>query len=382
MGARPLRKVVNAALLPFVLLAAFDARGAQDNAVGGTVRSLADDKPLAGVTVALAQNDQVKDTTSDRDGVYVLRVPRSIATLHLVFKHPAYMRKTLRNIKNTEPQHKVKIVKLTPYDSASLNRLGEEAVQQLIAEARAEIGQTTAGWDAALWETGTTTLRLLVNAAGALDEQARQESETGNYAAAEALLRRALRVKSEILNRGDPAVEETVQAYAELLDKLGRKDEASELRRRSSGHAFFVPRGNRQSAAFNARIYPEDFASGERFGAWDSMPDDKRLSLDSDIVTVPVFLRGLDVEDFWLAPNARGGVTVEVMPITSEFSVRVVDEAGKVVAAGEQGEASWRAQAGAVYRVYVINRGSLTLARPVRISRERESAPATKTSPP
>ena len=377
MVARSIRKVVAGGLLLFVLLAARDVYGVQDNAVGGTVWSQVDNKPLAGVTVVLMQNETVKDTTSDKDGVYVLRVPRSISTLHLTFKHPAYMPKTLRNLKNTEPQHKVKTVKLTPYDAASIRRLDEDVIQQLIADARDEISQTASGWDAALWETGTTTLRLLVNAAGAFDEQARQEDAAGNYAAAESLLKKALYIKANILSRGDPALSETVLGYAELLDKLGRKDEARSLRAQTNSEFSAWRDSSEYKLMTRAGHYPQDYAQGA-FIPWTSLSDDKRVSLRDARVSVPMFLRRLDVEDFWLTAASSGVLKIEVSPDTSDFVIRAVDKTGKIVAMGEGGTASWRAEAGGVYHVYVINKTSLTSFRPVRISPPPAAAPASR----
>lgn len=372
MVARPFRKVVAGGFLLFVLLAGRAACGAQDNAVGGAVWSQLDEKPLAGVIVVLIQNEKIKDTTGEKDGVYLLRVPRSMSTFDLSFRHPAYMPKTLRNLKNTEREHKVKPVKLASYQGASIRRLSVGEIEQLIADAREELSQATSGSDAALWEAGTTTLRLLVNAAGGFDEQARQEADAGNHDAAEALLKRALHIKSRILHAGDPALAGTALAYAELLDKLGRKAEAGVLRQRAVSTVLS------RAGVAEKMVMASDRYKGsmvrEGFNVNTPMPEDKRIRLGVSTVAVPVFLRGLDVENFWLTATSSGRVMAEVAGGTSDFDIRVVDQTGKVIAIGTDGAASWRTGAGDAYHVYLINRTSLSLFRPVRLLLEGPSA--------
>lgn len=376
MGTRPFRKVVAGGFLLAALLAGRADGRAQENAVGGAVWSQLDERPLPGVTVSLVQDEKISDTTREQDGFYLLRVPRSLTTFSLSFTHPAYMPKTLRNLKNTETEHKVKPVKLASYQSSSVRRLGDDEINQLIADAEDEVGQAASGSDAALWEAGTTTLRLLVNAAGGFDEQARQEAEAGNQAAAEALLKKSLHIKSRILRAGDPALAGTALAYAELLDRLGRKAEADAMRQRGA----FAPPAWR-ALKENADV-KESGAEYYEFRRWQNaqatstpMTGDKRLVLGGRPATATVFLRGLDVEDFWLTPTSRGQVRVDALTDTADFGVRVVDEAGKIVAASELGAASWTAAPGAAYRVYLINKTSVSAFVPVVVT-PAASAPA------
>lgn len=357
MGARPLRKIV-VGLLPLMLLGAQAAYGIQDNAVGGSVWSRADEKPLAGVTVVLAQNEEIKDTTREQDGVYVLRVPRSMKSLHLVFKHPTHMPVTRPNLQNEESQQKVKIVKMASSDSSAIRQFDDAVIQQLISDAKSDISRTASGGDVPLWEAGTSTLTSLLDAADKFDKTAQQETAAGNYAVSESLLKKALYIKERILSEDDPAVLETIFLYGALLDKLDRKEEARKL-------------GGRLRIPLGAPASTTDREDGVQF--FKVLPratvDRKELRLGNNPVETHLYLRRLGIGRLQVNSVSDGEVVNVTVDTNGGFlDLRVLDETGKIVTTGNQGSVSWPIKAGGMYRVYMINKTSRDLILPVRIS--------------
>lgn len=252
-----------AVALALAALCSTPASARQKNTVVGTVHTI-EGAPLGDVTVILAQESTVKDTTKRADGVYALGVPSGLKKFDLIFEHPNYLKAFDRRIENRDPPIKRNVVVLTPKSPKAIAALSEQDLDRLIgmsyeaireraahhkgffeSYSRAESSRKSGAEGLPpLARAGLENLTHLLEVARLFAQEGRgfvrspQKLLTANVLTqkaeeADLLLRQALAIQERLLPPHDPELADTLHAYAELLWDTGQKAEAEKYYRRA-----------------------------------------------------------------------------------------------------------------------------------------------------
>src|SRR5437773_6817011 len=144
----------------------------QENAIGGSVRAKKGDYPIGDVTVTLAQNTAIHDNTREKDGVYVLLVPKSNKNIDLVYEHKNFLRATDQGIINEQAQNKRPIVFMRANDPQSVGALSDEELDDVVTRSKLMLILGAANNLPVLAKAGDDNLRDLQTAALTFREEA------------------------------------------------------------------------------------------------------------------------------------------------------------------------------------------------------------------
>ena len=194
---------------------------AQENAIGGQVRLRGSDKPLGQVRIKVAQKADVHDTTDDKDGVYVLSIPKTLKKFDLIYEHDNCFRVADEGILNEQAQNKRPVRELRPKSIAAVRTLTPKELNEIAEQSFEMIFHAAENNTPALFEAGQSNLLVLSAAAETIGNEAQAEAEKGQLAKAEEGYKTSL----AILEKVRPAsyqLAEILDEYASLLRKTGR----------------------------------------------------------------------------------------------------------------------------------------------------------------
>jgi tetratricopeptide (TPR) repeat protein len=242
---------------------------AQENAVGGQVRLRGSEKPLGHVRIKVAQKPDVHDTTNDKDGVYVLLIPKSLKKFDLIYEHDNCFKVADEGILNEQAQNKRPVRELRSNSTASVRTLKSEEINEIVQQSLGMVLDGLRNEAPALLEAGQANLRALSAAAEMIGEQARAESNKGDVVKAEA----SYKISLGILEKASPLSDEfagMLDQYASLLRKTGRSTLADQQAARAvqvrlQAKSFERTRPSDAMASFAFKSY----SRGSLFEEWE-----------------------------------------------------------------------------------------------------------------
>jgi len=216
-----------------VIVLVSTAAVAQENAVGGQVRLRGSDKPLGQVEIKVAQMPEVRYTTDDKDGVYVLLIPKSLKSFDLIYEHDSCFRMADEGIRNEQAQNKRPVRKLRPFSPSAVRSLTPAELNEIIDRSREMKMNALANNTPALLEAGQANLYALSAAAQTIGNEAQSEVEKGQLGKAE----ESYKLSIAIFNKVRPATYQLAvmhDRYAALLRKTGRAELADQQAARAN----------------------------------------------------------------------------------------------------------------------------------------------------
>jgi hypothetical protein len=116
-----------------VLVFGFTGSAAADeNAVGGIVRSKRDKRPLGYVSITLVQDQSISDKTGAEDGIYIVLVPKARESFDLLYQKDGFLSRK-RRVDNQQRQNKIPIVELIPVEE--IPSLSTDELELFVEEA-------------------------------------------------------------------------------------------------------------------------------------------------------------------------------------------------------------------------------------------------------
>lgn len=377
MGIRNLWRIAAAFIV--ALIGAGFTYG-QENAIGGSVRTRKD-VPLAGVKVHVAQKPSVYDQSREKDGVYLLSVPKSLTKIDLIYECQGYLKVT-DTIKNEQEQNKRPIITMRENDPQSIGELRDEELTEIVATANRirERGKLEAM--PAFVEMSEENLKSLSNAASSLRLQGRRYSSEAKYGEAEARFTKAL-VINQTLNPNSWEVAQTMDDYAYVLEKTNRGAKAAEMTTRAlsiRAGAYRNDFAKFDFASFNFMADPTDFLDRSR-SHWVSASMISKAEEDFvlksaaslpnlDKTTIPLFNAGgqfgkLSVasgqsQSFKVYVSADSWPFITILGSPKDLEFVVADENGAEITKGKSQARMilWVAKRAGTYTVTVSNPGS------------------------
>lgn len=213
-------------ILVLITLASTTA-AAQENAIGGQVRLRGSEKGLGHAKVTVAQKPEINNTTDDKDGVYVLLVPKALKKFDLIYEHDNCFRLADEEIPNEQAQHKRPFRELRSNSVAAVRALTPEELNEIVTRANDMTLKGLQTNTLPLLEAGQTNLRILATTAETIGKEATEEAKKGDVAKAEKSYKTAL----AILEKTTPASYQfarMLDEYAAFLRKTGRSELAKE----------------------------------------------------------------------------------------------------------------------------------------------------------
>lgn len=210
-----------------LITVASSAALAQDNAIGGQVRLRGSEKPLGHARIKVAQKPEVQDVTDDKDGVYVLLIPKALKKFDLIYEHDNCFQVADEEIANEQAQHKRPVRELRSSSVAAVRNLTPAELNEIVDQANEMTSHGVQTETLALLEAGQTNLRILSTTAESIGKEAVREAEKGDVIKAEISYKTSI----AILIKTSPASYEfatILEQYATFLRKTGRPELANQ----------------------------------------------------------------------------------------------------------------------------------------------------------
>jgi hypothetical protein len=245
-----------------LIAAVSSAAVAQENAVGGQVRLRGSDKPLGQVTVKVPQVPDVNYTTDDKDGVYVLRIPKSVKKFDLIYERDSCFKAADEGILNEQAQNKRPVRELRSTSPTAVRTLPPGELNEIIDRSLEMRIHAIQNNTPALFEAGQSNLSTLAATALTIGNEGQTEAEKGQIDKAE----ESYKISLAILEMVKPTSYQfagMLDQYASLLRKTGRSALADQQAARADAVRLQV----RSYQTANPFTY-ETYESGVAYKAW------------------------------------------------------------------------------------------------------------------